>query len=119
MKAAVPGCVRGAFLLGVCGYLLVTLGPYAARIPDSYKLGWAAATAWGTVLLVIGWRNTHGMMPRNLLGALWVVAVPAAGFFAVAHYAPGLLENFYVRAFSAGVIAANVVHLSMAAKIRG
>ena len=98
----------GAFLLGVCGYLLATLGPYAARIPDGYKLGWAAAAAWGAILLVVGWQNARGT-PRNRLGALWAIAVPAGGFFLVAHYAPGLLENFYVRAFSAGVITANAV----------
>ena len=98
----------GAFLLGVCGYLLVTLGPYAARIPDGYKIGWAVAAAWGAVLLVAGWRDARWTLPDRF-GALCAIVAPAAGFITVAHYAPGLLENFYVRAFAAGVIASNLV----------
>jgi hypothetical protein len=39
---------------------------------------------------------------RDLLGALFALAVPTGGFVAVINYAPELLDEFYVRAFLAG-----------------
>jgi hypothetical protein len=95
----------GAFLLGVCGYLALTLD--AADYPDGWKIGFAAVFGWGLLLLIVGWRGSRGR--RELLGAIFAVAIPAGGFFAVMNYAPELLNDLYVRAFCCGVVMANAV----------
>lgn len=95
----------GAFLLGVCIYLALTLNP--ADYDDDVKIGFAVAALWGLLLLVVGWRGSYGK--RNPIGAVCAIAVPAGGFVAVASYAPELLDDLYVRAFCCGVVLANAV----------
>jgi hypothetical protein len=95
----------GAFLLGICLYLALTLDP--ADFDSDWKLGFAVVVGWGLLLLVVGWRGSYGK--RNMLGAVCAVAVPAGGFFAVMSYAPELLDDLYVRAFCCGIVMANAV----------
>jgi hypothetical protein len=105
----------GGLICGVCGYVAVKLGPDAASYPDEWKLAFAGVAGFGLLLLVLGWRGARGR--RDPLGALFAVVVPAGGFYAVMSYAPELLDEFYVRAICAGIIAANTIRFWIA--IRG
>jgi len=95
----------GAFLLGVCIYLTLTLDP--ADYDSEYKLGFIAVCTWGLLLLIVGSRGSRGR--RDMLGAVLALAVPAGGFIAVMSYAPELLDDLFVRAFCTGVVTANLV----------
>jgi hypothetical protein len=104
----------GAFLCGTCSY--VALAPDVPSFPDGeWKLGFAAVFAWGVLLLVIGWRGSRGV--RDVLGAIFAIAIPAIGFIATANYWPDLLQDTYVRAFCTGIIVANGVQFAIC--IRG
>lgn len=95
----------GAFLLGVCIYLALTLDP--ADYDDSWKLGFVAVCAFALLLLIVGWKGSRGA--RNPVGAVLALAVPGCGFIAVASYMPELLDDLFVRAFCTGVVTANLV----------
>ena len=101
----------GGLICGTCSYLAIALGPDASGFPDEWKLGFAAVFGWGVLLLVIGWRGSRGA--RDILGAIFAIAIPAIGFIAAAKYAPDLLQDFYVRAFCTGIIVANVVRFAI------
>jgi hypothetical protein len=101
----------GGLICGTC----IPLAPEAFDFPDEWKLAFAAAFAWGALLLVIGWRGSRGA--RDVLGAIFAIAIPAIGFIAVANYAPDLLQDTYVRAFCTGIITANAVRFMIC--IRG
>ena len=114
-KKSANHAYMGGLICGTCGYVAVTLGPYASSFPDEWKLGFAGVAGFGLLLLIVGWRGARGR--RDPLGAMFAVAVPAGGFFAVMNYAPELLDEFYVRAFCCGIVTANFVRFWIA--IRG
>jgi hypothetical protein len=98
----------GGLICGTCSYLALVLAPEASSFGDEWKLGFAAVFAWGVLLLVIGWRGSRGA--RDVLGAIFAIAIPAIGFIAAANYAPpDMLQATYVRAFCCGIIAANAI----------
>jgi hypothetical protein len=104
----------GAFLLGACGYIAVTLGPEAARYAPDWKLGFAVVAGLGLLLLVTGWRGAHG--GRDPVGAFFAVAVPLGGFLAVLTWAPNLLDFYPARAFCVAIACANVVRFCLAVR---
>jgi MFS family permease len=104
----------GAFLLGACGYVAVTLGPEAARYPDDWKLGFAVVAGFGLLLLVTGWRGARG--GRDIVLAFFAVAVPLGGFLAVLNWAPQVLEFYPARAFCVAIASANVVRFWLAVR---
>ena len=100
----------GAFLLGICAYGWLTLGPY---LPGPWKLGLAALTAFGLLLLVVGLRGSNGQ-PRSVMGVFWNLALLIGGGWAVAHWFPGLWQNFFGRGFCIGMICGSAVRLYIA-----
>lgn len=100
----------GAFFLGVSGSVWLTPGLY---LPGSWKLGVAAAAGFGLLLLIVGLRGSGGQ-PRNVMGVFWNLALLGGGGWVVAHWLPGLWENFFGRTFCIGMICAAVVRLCIA-----
>lgn len=105
----------GAFILGTCGDIAVTLGPQASSYPDEWKLGFAGCALLGLVLFVTGIRGAR--VPRDTLGALFSLAWPIGGFVAVLNWAPELLRDFWeARAFCVGIACANIVRFWIAVR---
>lgn len=108
-KKALARAEYGAGLLGVCGYLGLTVGPY---LPGSWQLGILAAAAFGLMLLVAGVRGA--LVQRDGMTAFWCLALLIGGAWAVATWCPGLWGNFFGRGICIGTICATLARLFLA-----
>jgi hypothetical protein len=102
----------GGCITGTLGYAGVKLGPYADQFSLGWKIAAVAAFCYGLMLLRLGWAGTRGK-PRNPIGAVASIAFPAFGYYVVTNYLPGLIDLFWFRAASAGVITAYAVRFML------
>jgi uncharacterized membrane protein YhhN len=106
----------GAFLIALCSYIAMTLGPHASRYPQEWKLAYAAVAGVGLLLFVIGMRGSRGC-ERDPLAAIFAVVLPVGGWIALTTWLPEWRTDFYVRGFFVAYAAANAVRFFLA--IRG
>jgi len=110
-EKAIDRAVYGAFLLGVCGYTGVSLGPY---LPGSWWLGLIAVGGFGLLLLVVGLHGARG--PRDAMTIFWSLIFAGGGWWAVVHWLPGLWVNFFGRGFCVGLLCGGAIRLYIAVR---
>jgi hypothetical protein len=103
----------GAFLLGLCGYIAMTLGPDVSIHPDNWMLG----CAFVLLLVVVGSHSARSS--RDLLGAIFTPGTPIAGYAASMKWALGRINDLCVRGFCFGVGSASVVRFCLAIRDGG
>jgi hypothetical protein len=108
-KQALAMATFGAFTVTACGYVAVTLGPFAAAFPASAITWWTGIAAFGLLLVAVGVRGARG--PVATLEALWTLAVLIGGGWLIATYAPSIWANYYGRGFCVSMIGAGTVRL--------
>jgi len=108
-EKAIARAEYGAFLLGVCGYAGLTVGPY---LPGSWRLGLIAIAGFGLLLVAVGLRGARG--PRDVMTIFWLLAFVAGGWWVVVHRLPGLWTNFFGRGFCIGLLCGAAVRFYIA-----
>jgi len=108
-ERAVARAEYGAFLLGVSGYVGLTVG---VSLPGSWLIALTVIGGYGLLLLATGSHDARGR--RDVMSIFWSLVVIGGGWWVVTHWLPDLWADFYGRTFCIGALCSTAVRLYLA-----